>query len=198
MEEGSIASGEGLLIGQTARGRSVFALRDFGAGSFIIEFGGERFSRDEYIRRVDPDNNHFLQIDRNLFLGPTETADNFINHSCDPNCGLRVRSGRAYLFAIRPITAGDEITFDYSTSMDEDFWEMCCQCGSAACRGKVRDFKHLPAEARNRYMALGAVPEFILSGLMPGTAIPGMILETRANTGFPPSAGGTRAALQVP
>ncbi|MCU0843896.1 MAG: SET domain-containing protein-lysine N-methyltransferase [Spirochaetes bacterium] len=197
MEEGSIALGEALIIGQTVRGRSVFAPRDFGAGSFIIEFGGERFGRDEYISLVDPDNNHFLQIDRNLFLGPTETADNFINHSCDPNCGLRVEAGRAYLFAIRPIAGGDEITFDYSTSMDEDFWEMRCRCGSAACRGRVGDFKHLPVETRDRYMALGAVPEFILSGLGNKPAVAGMIIETRAGAGFSSATGEARAALQA-
>ena len=198
MKEGSIASCESLITGQTMRGRSVFAQRGFGAGSFVIEFGGDRFSRDEYISRVDPGNNHFLQIGRNLFLGPTETADNFINHSCDPNCGLRVEAGRAYLFAIRPIAAGDEITFDYSTSMDEDFWEMRCQCGSTVCRGRIRDFRHLPAEVRDRYLSMGAVPEFVLSALADKPAVTGMIVETRAGAGFSPAAGGARAALQAP
>ncbi|HSV95837.1 MAG TPA: SET domain-containing protein-lysine N-methyltransferase [Spirochaetota bacterium] len=197
MEEGLISSGERLAIGQTGRGRSVFALEDFGAGSCIIEFGGGRFSRNEYISHVDPDNNHFLQIDRNLFLGPTETADNFINHSCDPNCGLKIEAGRAYLFAIRQIAAGDEITFDYSTSMDEDFWEMRCQCSSAACRGRVRDFKHLPVETRNRYITMGAVPEFILSGLGNEAAVAGMIVETRPNALFPSADGEEQAALRA-
>ncbi|MBP7605347.1 MAG: SET domain-containing protein-lysine N-methyltransferase [Spirochaetes bacterium] len=195
MEEGSIASGEGLVIGETPRGRSVFAVRDFTAGSFIIEFGGERFSREEYMGLVVPENNHFLQIDRSVFLGPTATADNFINHSCDPNCGFRVDDGRAYLFAIRPIRAGEEITFDYSTSMDEDFWEMNCRCGCAACRGRVRDFRHLPAETRERYMALGAVPGFILAGLAETPAIAGVIVESGA--GYSPSADEPRAVLQA-
>lgn len=186
MDEGSIASGEGLVIGETQRGRSVFAAKDFDAGSFIIEFGGERFSREEYMALVVPDNNHFLQIDHNVFLGPTVTADNFINHSCDPNCGLRIDDGRAYLFAIRTIQRGEEISFDYSTSMDENFWEMECRCESPSCRGRIRDFRHLPADTRERYMALGAVPGFILAGLERTPDIAAMAAGPGA--GFPPSA----------
>lgn len=61
--------------------------------------------------------------------------------------------------------AGSEVTFDYSASMAEDGWEMDCACGSAICRGRVRDFKHLPPERRDFYIARGVVGPFCVESL---------------------------------
>ncbi len=165
MDDGSRRSREDLEIEKTENGKAVFALRDFRSGEFIIEFRGKPYTREQYIRKLNPKNNHFLQIDENLYLGPTRTADNYINHSCNPNSGMKIQNNHVLLYAIKPIKKGDEITFDYSTSMDENYWEMDCRCGSRNCRKRIRDFKHLPAEVKSRYIKLGIVPDFILRNL---------------------------------
>lgn len=151
-----------LTMKVTNKGKSVFANRHFEANSFIIEFRGKVYTMDEYKKRLVPCNNHFLQISDDLFLGPTRTPDNYINHSCNPNTGIRIMGNSVLLFAIKNIHKGEEITFDYSTTMAEDYWEMDCRCGSKYCRGKVRDFKHLPRETQERYISLGIVPDFVL------------------------------------
>lgn len=39
----------------------------------------------------------------------------YVNHSCSPNCGVRLNDAGAYDFVARePIAAGEEITFDYA------------------------------------------------------------------------------------
>lgn len=161
----SPADNDELLIKTTKKGKSVFARRNYRKGEFIIEFRGRRYSMDEYKKRLNPRNNHFLQIDTDVYLGPTRTADNYINHSCDPNSGIRIVDGRVLLHAIKAIRRGDEISFDYSTSMAEEYWEMDCSCGSRLCRRRVRDFKYLPEEIKKRYIRLGIVPDFILKNL---------------------------------
>ncbi len=161
----SSADKDQLIIKTTKKGKSVFANRDYGKGEFIIEFRGRRYSMDEYKKRLNPKNNHFLQIDADVYLGPTRTADNYINHSCDPNSGIRMIDGKVLLHAIKAIKRGDEISFDYSTSMAEEYWEMDCTCGSRLCRKRVRDFKYLPDEIREKYISLGIVPDFILKKL---------------------------------
>ncbi|TAL37110.1 MAG: SET domain-containing protein [Spirochaetes bacterium] len=150
-----------LIIRRTEKGKSVFARKQFAQGEYIVAFRGKRYTREEYKEKLNPRNNHFLQVGQDVFLGPTRTADNYVNHSCDPNCGLRIENDRVNLYSIREIREGEEITFDYSTSMDEDYWEMDCNCGSALCRRRVRDFKYLPADVRDRYVRLGIVPDFI-------------------------------------
>ena len=66
------------------------------------------------------------------------------------------------LGAVRDIAAGEQVTFDYSTTMDEDDFELDCLCGSPNCRGRVSDFKHLPADRRWFYADRGVVPRYNL------------------------------------
>lgn len=72
----------------------------------------------------------------------------FLNHACDPNAALRGPE----LVALRHVDRDEEITFDYNTTE----WDMAdpfrCECGAAACYGRVRGFKHLDAEARERIL----------------------------------------------
>lgn len=81
----------------------------------------------------------------------------FVNHSCNPNAGLRETT----LLALKDIYRDEEITYDYSTTMNEDFWTMRCDCRSPRCRGEVKDFKYLPEHVQERYLALGIVPEWL-------------------------------------
>lgn len=158
-------SGKRLAVNFTSKGKSVFADELIRPGEIILQFHGELYTRDQYLYSLDPHNNHFLQIGENLYQGPSSSPDNFINHSCDPNCGLLYLDHGVYLRAIREIGRGDELTFDYSTSMDEDHWEMECLCGEELCRGRVRDFKHLPTSIQHKYIEMGIVPPFIMRRL---------------------------------
>lgn len=193
MDEESAKPLPDLLIRTTGKGKSVFASRDFPIGEFIIEFRGKLYNREEYLKKVNPKNNHFLQIDTNLYLGPTRTADNYINHCCDPNAGMVIRSGKAMLFAIRPIARGEEITFDYSTSMDEDYWEMDCNCESIHCRKRVRDFKYLPESTREHYINLGIVPQFVINSVPEQRTSEPFIIEINHNIAY-----ATPAAMAAP
>ena len=71
-----------------------------------------------------------------------------MNHSCEPNAGFR--DGLA-LCALRPIRAGEEITWDYSCAIDEeDFTGFSCACGTPSCRRVIRSFRHLDPITRER------------------------------------------------
>jgi hypothetical protein len=150
-----------LCVRDTDKGKSVFAMKDFSRGNSLLEFTGKIISRDEYLEQHDPENNHYLQIDYNRFMGPSGGMDDLINHSCNPNCGLIYSEDKIILIAIYNIHKNEEITFDYSTTMDEDCWEMECHCGEVNCREVIRDFKYLPYQLKIRYISLGIVPDFI-------------------------------------
>ena len=147
-------------------GKAVIATRAIMAGELILQFRGRLYDIDTYKKKVKSHKNYFLQVDRSLFLGPTRSPDNYVNHSCEPNGGLIKLKRNLYLKALRPIEQGEEVTFDYSTSMSEDFWEMDCCCGAPTCRGRIRDFRHLPVELQQKYLQLNAVPSFILENLL--------------------------------
>lgn len=144
----SVVAGYGLFAGRGFRhGELLFSLR----GRL---FGGRRpgLEDEEWFA-------HSYQLDRDLYLYPETPEGRYINHSCDPNAGLRED---LEMIALRDIAAGEEVLFDYSTTMSERSWTMPCQCGSELCRRRITDFHELPAPARRRYLEAGVVQRFII------------------------------------
>ena len=115
--------------------------------------------------QYDEVEDHYVQIDKNLYMGPSGGVDDFFNHSCNPNSGLKIEGKRVILVAIKNIKKNKEIMWDYSTTMDEDDWELDCTCGSKNCRKRIRDFKYLPKEIQQKYIKLGIVPKYIMENL---------------------------------
>jgi SET domain-containing protein len=146
-----------LIVKQGVAGRGVFAGEPVMKGAQIIAFTGPLLRYQDTTPKTLA-----LQIGPDLYLGASGNADDCVNHSCAPNSGLQIAGLDVRLIALRDITAGEEICFDYSTTMNEDDFEMPCKCDSSICRGIVGDFKHLPAELRRRYAKLGIVPEYNL------------------------------------
>ncbi len=123
-------------------GNGVFARRPLQAGESIMTFTGPLLHRSQ----VDP-NDYHLQVGDEEYLGASGAADDYVNHSCNPNAGFR----GLVLVALRDIAVDEEITWDYSTAIDEaDFEGFPCACGAAACRGAVRSFRHLPPAVQAR------------------------------------------------
>ena len=96
---------------------------------------------------------HTIQIDHDRHLVPPSPM-RFLNHSCNPNCGLLIRRGteRLQIHALRPIMAGEELTLDYET-FEEEFKALTgpCLCRSSQCRGRLRGYATLSAELREYY-----------------------------------------------
>ena len=119
-----------------AAGRGSVAVEEVAAGELVAAFGGRCLTRDEFDLLPAGQQVRSIQIDEALFLAgsPEPEPADFINHSCEPNCGMR---GNSVLVALRPIAVGEAITYDYATSDGCDYDEFECACGSTLCRGKV-------------------------------------------------------------
>jgi SET domain-containing protein len=75
------------------------------------------------------------QIGKNQFLVPYAAgAADHVNHSCNPNCGIR---GIHTLVAMRDIPAAEEITYDYAMTDGCDYDVFACRCHSAHCRRRI-------------------------------------------------------------
>lgn len=151
-----------LFMKQCFYGKGAFAGREFGKGDKILAFSGPVIHRSQLPMPIFPENDYYLQIGEDFFLGPSGQPDDFVNHSCDPNAGVVVQINSAILLALRPIKCREEIFFDYSTTMDNALCEMDCHCKSPACRGRIKNFLLLPAPVQQKYVQLGIVPDYIL------------------------------------
>ena len=144
-------------VGDCDTGRGVFATETIPAGSVIMQYTGPLLRYAQTTPQTLA-----LQIGPDLYIGESGQADDFVNHCCQPNAGMHINGTDVKLISLRDIQTGEQITFDYSTTMDEDDFEFDCRCGSPVCRRKIRDFKHLPIELRKQYAMQGIVPEYNL------------------------------------
>ena len=120
-------------------GFGVYAMEAVAAGEVVSVWGGYIVNAEQLETLPHEVQQHTVQIEEGLYsatIGGAETAD-FINHSCDPNLGLR---GQITLVALRDIEVGEEVCFDYAMTDCTPYDEFECRCGMAACRGTVRGY----------------------------------------------------------
>ena len=97
-----------------------------------------------------------LQLDKDKWINPKRGFSRFINHSCDPNSGIR---GRQNVVAMKNIKKGEEVTIDYSITDDDPKWKMECRCGTKRCRKTIRSIQFLPKELIKKYELF--IPNFL-------------------------------------
>jgi len=146
-----------LAVREGTHGRGVFAGEPISDGALIARFSGP------FLRYAQTSaTTYALQIGPDLYIGESGGVDDLFNHSCDPNAGVKITGTSAELRAIRDIVPGEEIAFDYSTTLDEGDFTMPCRCGSPACRHLIGDGRDLPQSVWERYMKLGILSDYVV------------------------------------
>ena len=131
------------MQGNGVSGYGVFATRPMAVGDLVFRGEGRAYrlvTRDHVTARWNATDqrafrHYAVPISTDIYAiwdaDPAEWSP--WNHSCDPNteyAGLNV-------VARRPIAAGEELTLDYATMLNEHSESFPCTCGAANCRGTV-------------------------------------------------------------
>jgi SET domain-containing protein len=135
--------------------RGIFARCDIPNDTPIIEYVGEKITKAESKRRGD------ALIDKSKKTGCAavyvftlnqrhdidgakgRNPARYINHSCAPNCEAFIIRGRIWIYSLREIKAGEELTYNYG--FDADTWdEHPCRCGFDRCVGFIVEEKQWP------------------------------------------------------
>ncbi|KAF2774066.1 hypothetical protein EJ03DRAFT_323408 [Teratosphaeria nubilosa] len=138
--------GTGVEVVKTEnRGFGVRSCRTFAPGQIIMEYTGEIISEGECQRRMrelygDKQCYYLMELERGLIIDGTKgSMARFINHSCEPNCEVRMVKvngiPRMGVFAGDDgICTGEELTYDYNF---DNFGQtrQICYCGAPKCRG---------------------------------------------------------------
>ena len=141
-------------------GRGLFADCGYKQNDEILRFEGRTVPAD-VVAAMGEEQCYMIQIDTDLYLEP-RAPGRYTNHSCAPNAAIK---DDYRLVALTDIGAGEQICFDYSTTMSENNWTMACRCGAPQCRGVIRDFGELPYALQRRYLDLNVVQSFIVREL---------------------------------
>jgi SET domain-containing protein len=119
-------------------GQGLFAAQDIPQGARVIAYIGEKISTYESVRRRAAGNayifhlNYRFAIDGQMF----DHTARYINHSCDPNCTVEKMDGTLWVVAIRDITAGEELSFNYGYELTH-YCDNPCTCGTDQCCGYI-------------------------------------------------------------
>ncbi|MCX8194279.1 MAG: SET domain-containing protein-lysine N-methyltransferase, partial [Candidatus Pacearchaeota archaeon] len=125
-------------------GKGLFAKENIKKGSRVGIVAGliipdnENSYKKYNINYLHPINYNYVIVNQNI--------TRYINHSCEPNCGLR---NGIEIIALRNIKKDEEITIDYDT-LEYD-WKMKCNCKSKNCRKVIKGYKYLSEKLKNKY-----------------------------------------------
>lgn len=127
------------------KGRGLFAKEPIQKGETIIIQGG-KIAQSKELEEPPLSNFNYdcFQIDEGFYICPIETDPDkkegvfIMNHSCNPNCGVK---GQTIFVALRDIIVGEELCYEYAMTdvyrEDEEWKEMECLCGAENCRGVI-------------------------------------------------------------
>lgn len=153
-----------LKVHNSKTGNGIFTTVDIPAGVPIIEMTGTVYKESEL-----PDPNHpaLLQVGLDAFIGPSGATDDYINHSCNPNCLMKIVGNRAIVYSLHLIKADSELTFDYSTTSTDSLekWKMDCACGSFNCRKVISGYQYLDDKLKEEYLKKGMIPMFLTTSI---------------------------------
>ena len=111
-------------------GRGLYARCAIEAGTDIIQYVGEKISKEESSRRAleweararkqGSGLVYIFELDEEWDLDGRRGRNpaRYINHSCDGNCEAIDYEGEIWIVARRPIAAGEELTYDYGYDME--------------------------------------------------------------------------------
>ena len=138
----------GIIIGKSnIHGDGIFTTTALSQGAYVGKLTGQRltWNYDETQDRARCAD--WFGLAHNRWLNPALPFSR-INHSCEPNIGIK---GQIRFYALKPIPPGTELTFDYSTAEEETAWFMTCRCGSSRCRRRIGAIQFLPADRFTNY-----------------------------------------------
>src|SRR4030095_12278434 len=121
-------------------GLGLFAAQDIKQGTRILPYIGEKIAKAESARRLAQGNDYIFTFnDRYDIDGKVlRNTARYSNHSCDPNCEVAKKTRTILLVALRAITAGEELTFNYGYEYHpEEYKDFPCRCSATQCCGYI-------------------------------------------------------------
>ncbi len=134
-------------------GRGVYAVRPIQAGDMVLEYAGEIITWKKALDRhphdiSQPNHTFYFHLDDGHVIDAKYNGNSarWINHSCEPNLEADQDGNRIFLKALRDISPGEELCYDYGLVIDARKTsklkkEYACLCGADSCRGTMLNCK---------------------------------------------------------
>lgn len=116
-------------------GKQLVAKQKIQKDELLIVWGGKPVGRTLLDTYPQHQRSLSVQIDDYVYLVPDayELGD-CINHSCDPNAGIK---GQITVVALKDIEIGETVAYDYAMTDTENYDEFNCLCLQNNCRKRI-------------------------------------------------------------
>lgn len=119
-------------VKRSAAGLGLFTLTPIKRRDFVIEYWGP-LVRDEEVAKVKGGKYYFDIADTPWTINGNvkENPARYLNHSCKPNCQAIQEGKRIFIYALRSIKPGEELTYDYGIDYFDGLIGIeNCRCGN--------------------------------------------------------------------
>lgn len=118
--------GYDLRVKRSSTGLGLYAGEDIPKGTCIIEYVGRVISKKE---EYSSKSKYLFEVNKNKTIDgkPSINKAGYINHSCKPNCEPEIYGARVFVFSMKRIKAGEELSYDYGEDYCLDHC-MPCRC----------------------------------------------------------------------
>ena len=122
----------GYAIKRTAAGLGFFTVNPIPQDKKIIEYIGLILTKEEADKKGGK---YLMRLDEEYVIDGSVRSNTarYINHSCQPNAKAFRTGVRVWIWSIKAIKAGEEITYDYGKKyFDEQIKPKGCKCAHCA------------------------------------------------------------------
>lgn len=127
---------QNLIIKRTNTGLGLFTQQAIPAGKKIIEYVGPIITSEEANRRGGK---YLFELDEEYAIDGSARSNTarYINHSCRPNAKGYTTGRRIWIWSLRTIKPGEEITINYGKEyLDEHIKQCkCAKCEEGPKKG---------------------------------------------------------------
>jgi len=136
---------------RSATGLGLFATKLIKRSAYIATYRGRIVSAEEARQLEQRGAKYMFELNRKWVIdgSPRWNVARYINHSCWPNAKPVVGDGRITFVALRVISPGEEITYNYGPEYFDYFAQNGgCRCAGCRIRAAVRREKKAAARGR--------------------------------------------------
>jgi len=122
-------------IARSRTGLGLFATRPIKRRVRIAEYKGPRLNLEQAEKAEAKGNRYLFEVNSRWTIDGKARSNvaRYFNHSCNPNSDVTIRQGRVFVYTLRPIKPGEEITYNYGKDyLNNVIGKSRCKC--SRCR----------------------------------------------------------------
>lgn len=148
-------------LGRALTGLGLFATRPIKKRVRLAEYRGKRLNVEDALKAEASGNRYLFEVNSRWTIDGKSRKNiaRYFNHSCNANIDSTIRGGRIFLYTLRAIKPGEELTFnygnDYLTNVIGKSKCLCARCRKRRAK-RARELREIRQRKAKRAAAAEA------------------------------------------